>query len=338
MSAVHPVYAFVACILALAGTTGTVVARSAGATMQPAGEAPEPVMQPVVPPGLGEPEPPGPEQLAAPRPTVFELRVRSELGFSGDLRDEPGDVTIVRLGAGVGVAIPVRQYARLDVGLEYEYSNYAFSGATGFAPGFDSPWEDIHRETLSLRFSQQISARLSAFFGGTAGFSHEDGASLSDSLVLSGFSGVRYGLTEDVSISFGAVMVSQLEDGPLIYPLLGVDIALTDQLRLTNGGRLGLMLAYDAGSDLTFSLGGSYERREFRLRDDGPAPGGVGRDQRVPVAAGVAYRPTPRLSIEALGGAYLWQSYRLADSDNNTMADIDARPTPFMSLQVGYRF
>jgi hypothetical protein len=335
MLVARPISALFISTLAIAAAAGTTVAQS---SEQPPAPKPEPVAQPEVPPGPGQPPPAPPELLAAARPVTYQLRARSELGFSGSLRDEPGSVTIVRLGVGLGIAIPVRQYAQLDIGLDYEYSNYAFSNATSFAPGFDSPWEDIHRETLSLRFSQQQSAELGWFLGGSAGFAHEDGADLGDSLVASGFGGFRYVLNPKLSVSLGAVVVSQLEDSPLAYPLLGVDWKLSDQLRLTNAGRLGLTLAYDASRELTFSLGGWYDRREFRLRDDGPAPGGVGRDQRVPFAAGIAYRPTPHLSIEAAGGANLWQSYRLADADDNTIADIDARPTPFASFMVSYRF
>jgi hypothetical protein len=324
-------------LLAVTGLAAAAAAQPAGSSAPPA-EPQEPAAQPSIPPGPGEPPPPEPEAMEFQRPTVVQLRLRGELGFNASLRDEPGDVTVTRLGGSLGVAIPIRRAAQLDVGFDYEYSHYAFSDATTFVAGVESPWENIHRETLSLRFSQQQTSRLGWFIGGSIGFAHEEGASLSDSLVGSGFGGIRYALSERAFLSLGTVVVSQLEDGVLVYPLLGIDWRITDQFRLTNAGRLGITAAYDASEQLTFSVGASYDRREFRLRDSGPVPDGVGRDQRVPIAASVTYRPTPQISIEVAGGAYLLQSYRLSDADNNRLADIDARPTPFVWIQGGYRF
>jgi hypothetical protein len=131
---------------------------------------------------------------------------------------------------------------------------------------------------------------------------------------------------------------SQLEDSPILIPLPQIDWWLNERVRLTTGGRLGLTLAYAANEDLTFSIGGEYELREFRLRDDGAAPDGVGRDRRVPIAAGIGYRPTRQLSVELTGGAYLWQQFRLLDAGGNTLSEIDLKPTPFASIQVVYRF
>jgi hypothetical protein len=324
---------------ALAGIlTCCAAATVAGVDLQPESEPPEPVGQPVVPPGPGEPPPPTIEEMAAQRPIVFELKARGELGFNADFRDAPGDVTVTRLGAGFGAAIPVRQFGQLDIGLDYEFSDYRFSGATGFAAGFDSPWGSVHRETLTVRYGQRQSLQLAWFVGGSVGFSHESGADLSDSLVGSAYGCVRYALSESLSVGGGLVVWSQLEDSPILIPLPQIDWWLNERVRLTTGGRLGLTLAYAANEDLTFSIGGEYELREFRLRDDGAAPDGVGRDRRVPIAAGIGYRPTRQLSVELTGGAYLWQQFRLLDAGGNTLSEIDLKPTPFASIQVVYRF
>jgi hypothetical protein len=324
------------CVLlaALLGCAAAALAQEApGVQVEP-----EPAAQPVVPPGPGEPPPTAPAELLTPRPVTLEFKARGELGMNAALRDAPGDVTVTRLGAGLGIGIPVRRFAQLDVGLDYEFSHYAFSNATAFVPGIDSPWENIHREVVSLRFSQQQTMRLAWFVGGSIGFSHEEDADLGDSLIGSLYVGARLAMAENLFIGGGVVVWRQLEDDPLIFPLPGLDWWLTERFRLTTAGRLGLTAVYTASEAMTFSLGAEYDLREFRLRDDGPVPDGVGRDRRVPVTAGVSFRPAPRLSLDFTGGAHLWQRYRLLDSGGNTLAEIDARPSPFVGIQVGYRF
>lgn len=305
---------------------------------EPPNPSGEPPTQPLIPPGPGEPPPPTPEELITPRPVTFRIQTRGELSMNADFRDDAGDVTVNRVGAAFGVAIPVRQYAQLDVGLDYEFSHYAFSDALGFGIGAESPWERIHRETLSIRFSQQLALRTSAFIGGTAGFAHEEGAELSDSFTMAGFGGLRYAVTERAFVTLGLGISTRLEDSPRVFPLPGLDWRISNEVRLTTGGRLGLTLEYTASEQVRFTLGAAYEEREFRLRDNGPVPGGVGRDRRIPITAGFGFTPTPQLVIEVSGGAHLAQQFRLRDEAGNTIADLDAKPTPFAGLQVSYRF
>lgn len=292
--------------------------------------------QPAVDPEQGEA--PTPEQLRRERPIVYRIRATGELAMNSDLRDAPGDVTVSRVGAGVGVVIPVRQAAQIEFSIDYEFSHYAFSGATSFAAGFDSPWERMHREAVSVLFSQQETMDLSWSVGGIVGFAHEEGASISDSFTGAVLGGVRYRVAENVFIGGSAILVSTLEDGMMVIPAPAIDWRINERLRLSSGRRPGVTLDYLASDELTFSFGAGYEWREYRLRDDGPAPDGVARDRRVPIFAAVTYTPTPQLSIELSGGAFLLQRYRLLDNDGNRLADIDGKPVPFTGLQVSYRF
>src|SRR5262245_26765879 len=57
------------------------------------------------------------------------LQVSGEIGFAADFKDSGGDLSILRAGADVDVAIPV-EYAQLNLGFAYEHLRYEFNNTT----------------------------------------------------------------------------------------------------------------------------------------------------------------------------------------------------------------
>lgn len=285
-------------------------------------------------------QPPAVQPEAAPpeRPIRYSIRARGEMGFRSDLSDSPGDVSVSRAGVNVAAAIPVGQRGQLGVAFDYEFSSYDFEDATGFVPGVESPFGDIHRETISLSYAQQFSRRWSLVSGGSIGLSGEEGADTGESLFGSGYIGGRYSLSETVQAGFGLVFATQIEDDTLFLPLVMVDWQINERWSLSNDGKLGLTLAYAPSEAWRFSLGADYQTRDFRLDEDGPIPGGVGRDQRVPLTLGATFTPTPRVIIDLSVGVNLFQNYEVLDRNGVELADVDAEAAPFVGLQIGYRF
>jgi hypothetical protein len=290
-----------------------------------------------------QPEPAEEVKAAEPPPSGgrdvrFSISARGDLAFNTDLNDAMGDVTVTRIGADVGVTIPVVERAQFTIGLGYEHSNYDFHDATGLIAGTDDPFSDVNRETLSVSFYQQQTEQLGWLLGGSIGLSAEDGARMGKSVEGSVFAGIRYAISERMSVGIGANVASQIEDDALVWPLVTFDWQLSEQWRLSNEGRPGLTLSYAPNERWTFLLAGEYQHRNFRLDRDGPLPDGVGRDRRIPVMLGVRFQATPQLMIEGAVGEYFGQNLTIDDRDGNEIADVDLDATPFLGLKLTYRF
>jgi hypothetical protein len=292
-------------------------------------------------------EPPPPEPSAAeraktatpePESARFSLSVRGDLAFNADMHDGPGDVTVSRVGGDVGAVIPIGERARLTLGFDYEHSNYEFHDATGFIAGSDSPFREVNRETLSGSYYQQQTQRLGWLAGGSIGFTAEDGADLGKAVEGTVFGGVRYAVTERFFVGGGVYVGTQLEDNPYVWPLITLDWQISERWRLSTEGRPGVTLSYSPSERWTIYLAGEYQYRDFRLDRHGPAPSGVGRDRRVPLMLGVRFEPNRQLSLEGGAGVYFAQNFEILDSGGNKLVDKDVDATPFVQLELTYRF
>src|SRR5205807_396148 len=125
------------------------------------------------------------------------------------------------------------------------------------------------------------------------------------------FGGVRYALSEKLIVGIGAGVRTRIEDNPFFFPLPMLTWQISEQWKLSTGGRPGLTLSYSPLESLTISLSGAYEYRDFRLDHNGPIPDGVGRETRIPIILGVAYTPTKRISLEAGIGYALGQNIQV---------------------------
>jgi len=316
---------------------------SLAAVAQPPGVAAEPegdgtTIPPVVSATQPTPAPaPAAEPVFDPNRFYFTASGVGEATFRTNLDDNPGDVAIYRIGAGLGVAGPLRERLRLGVNLDSEFSWYDFRDAAGLVPGADDPISDAYRLTLRSQLVVIESENRSWFIGGIVQSSGEPGADFDDTITGGGFAGVRYRLRDDLALSFGLGATSRLEDSVLIVPLFGVEWKLSDTVTLSTEA-LGAALNARLNDDWWFTLRGGWEFREYRLDSDGPLPDGVFTDTRVPIGVGFSYRPSQAVSIDLLGGAVVWQEFRVQDSDGHELTEINGDPTGFVRLSARITF
>jgi hypothetical protein len=306
-------------------------------------QQPEPAPEkPPEQPAAAQPSPPPatPEQPPAPaeRPVTVKFHLRSELGFESDFSDAPGKVSVLRAGGDVDVGIPVGMYAQLNLGVDFEHSNYDFHNATGLVPGTDNPFDTIERTALKARFAQHLSREWSYLVGGTAALSFEEGADVGQSLQGVLYGAPTYALSDKLSIGAGVVVSTRLEDNALVLPLVILDWDVAEHWNLSNNGELGLTLAYSPNERWSFSVGGHFEYRDFRLDEHGPLPNGVGRDSRWPVAFTVMYKPTARTTLEADVGVYVAQRIEVLDANGTSISDQDINAAPYLKFALGFRF
>jgi hypothetical protein len=264
----------------------------------------------------------------------FSVRLRAdgEHAFTSNV-DEAGDVSITRATGELSFDFKIFDQTRMGLDWKSERSWYNFDGATGFAAGFDAPWGDTQQHEVGLSFLGRVDDNWGWFARGFVNSSFEDDADFGDSITGGGGGGAQYRFSDTFALSGGLLVVSRLEDQVAVFPLIGIDWKITDTLKLESRG-LGARLSSTLSDAATLYLQGGYETRDFRLDDEGAAPGGVGRDRRVPIFVGLDYAFEKSVTLGLRAGVYAWNEYRLEDQGGVKLSELDGDPQPFVGLSV----
>jgi len=137
---------------------------------------------------------------------------------------------------------------------------------------------------------------------------------------------------------------SRLEDSSRIFPILAIDWNITDRWNLSTGRGLaasqgpGLMLSYKLNEDWSLGLAGRYEDIEFRLDNEGPAAGGVGRDQSMPVVFMAILEPSKKFSLSVFAGIELNGTLKLKDALGDVVEESDYDPAALFGATFEIRF
>lgn len=274
----------------------------------------------------------GPDPLAK-----FSFSVRGEGSFvaAADL-DGTGDVSVVRVGPTLGIRYAEEDRWAADLSFGMEFSSYDFSGATGIVAGGD-PAGDFAEYSVGGRYSAKIDEQWWWFAGGRASWAGEESEDLGDGFTGAGTVGATYALSDTLTIGLGVAVRSRIEDDAIVYPLPVIDWRISDEWRLATADN-GVRLSYAPFTDWTFFAAGGWESREFRLLDSGPIPGGVLRDDRVPLVLGAVWAPNDHIEVEASAGISLLNSYEFLDAAGNDIADPDSDGAPMAGLSAKIRF
>lgn len=268
----------------------------------------------------------------------FSLEGRGELGFDADL-DEDGDgsVSVTRIGASFNARYRASERVGIGLGAGAEYSFYDFDGYETVAGGGD-PIDDAFLYQVTPTLSYRASEQWTLIGGAILRWAGEEDADAGDSFTGGGLGVVNYHASDSLTIGFGFIVASRLEDDTVFIPALSIDWAINDRWRLSNEGRPGLTLSYKATDRLTLLLDGAYESRDFRLSDDNPIPGGAMKDTRVPIALGARWRALENLLLTGRVGVYAYQNYEFRNAASTEVDDIDVDPSMFVTLEAQVTF
>ena len=229
--------------------------------------------------------------------------------------------------------------ASAGLSLSYGTLNYDFDATS------TQPWDNVNDIRLSSPVRFPMGARSNALVVPQVRWDYENDAEASDGYTYGVFAGVSWRINDRLTIgpAFGAY--SQLEDDDAeIFPALLVDWEIADRWRLSTGGGLGatqgpgLTLSYAATDALSLSLSARYESLQFRLDDDGLAPGGVGTDESLPVVVSVGYAPNPRFSVSAFVGAEFEGELTLDDASGTEVSSQTYDTAPIAGVSLRLRF
>jgi hypothetical protein len=275
------------------------------------------------------------------RQIMFNIRGGHAYQFRASI-NSGGGFSSSRLDASFTAISDITPDVNVRFTFGYEFDSYSFRGTTGF--GGLNPWDDIHTIGFGIIFGANLTDDLRLFAGPVFQFSAESGASFSDGFIGGGVFGASYQITPDLRLGAGIGVVSQLGRSVRPYPIITVDWAITEQLRLsshtsTNAvGDTGLELIYNWGGGIETAIGGAYRWRRFRLDDGGPVSEGIGEHVSYPFWVRLTYHLNRHVSINLFGGAVFEGRVRLMNSGGTTVARSDYDPAGLIGISGSIRF
>ena len=281
------------------------------------------------------------------RPMVFRLNARGLHYFRADLDEDAtnsGDVSVSRFGLLPSLEVPIGDVSSLTFSGEFTYSFYDFDG-TGIFLDDNELMEDAYEAGLSVNWGSSLGGNWTYFLGGGARLSAEAGADVSESWTWRAFGGIGYRISERFVLGGGVAVSSELEDDVLIVPLITAFYQIDDKWMLTAGGgpaaagrTLGGTLTWQATPDVGVSFTAAWDRREFRLDDDGPIPDGVMTDSRVDFVLGLNWAVADGVFLRIEGGVSAFQEYEFQDEDGADVLDTDTDPAGFVGGGLVFEF
>lgn len=262
----------------------------------------------------------GLEEMEQPQVETV-LRVTPGYTFMADAdydHSRYGDLSVWRIDVPVRYTIKMEP-GDLTLGAFYEHSEYNFDdlfGANGPSTAqfntlaFDMVWKSMLNDNWGY------------FVYGAMGFSAWTKTTFVDGLTGTGAAGVRYVWSENLSLGLGLAVASQMEDDPMVLPVIALNWQIDDRwnLAVLNGAKI----SYDVTGDKKFlvDLGAKYQRREYRVRSDSALI-----EKMISAEVGATYNFSPKFGVRGFVGVAAGRNleYR-QDDDKVDDEDVDAAP------------
>lgn len=259
-----------------------------------------------------------------------------------DLEDDKGGFAVDRWFLGAGVTFSWDPRTSIGASIGGGRTIYEFNDETTFGGG--EPWGTVEDTRLSLTGRFGFGEKGVVFIIPTVRLNGEKGASNSDSRTWGLFGAVAWRLNKDLTIGPGIGMFSRLEDGTRFFPVLAIDWNMSERWNLSTGRGLassvgpGLTLSYKLNDDWSFGLTGRYEDLEFRLDNEGPAAGGIGRDQSIPLVLSTKLTPNRRMDFSFFAGLEFGGKLKLKNAMDVVVDETKYDPAPIFGGTFEFRF
>lgn len=281
-------------------------------------------------------------QASGKRPVKATLDLWGDATGESDFDGDNGTVQTSRLGADFEVAIPIRERSQLTVLAGTSALFYDFGGDSGF--GAADPWDTVLEHTVGIGFSTQATDKWSYGVRGFVRSSGEQDADFSDSVIYGIGGGAEYQFNDKFRAGPGIAVITQLEDDPLIIPIITFAWEIADRwsasTRIGTGSGIGFGagISYEATETLSILAGGGYQSHRFRLDDQDIAPEGVGESTGFPLLLGVKWQAHPQVSFTVRGGMVFAREFSLDDQDGDEIQEVDADSTPILGATLHFDF
>lgn len=271
-------------------------------------------------------------------------KTRFSLTFGGtwigktDLDASPGEVGIARVGTRLGVSHKLSDTIGLSFGVGAEHSVYDFDSASGLVAGTSDPFDDATIVTISLGAQIQSGERNAWFVTGLVRSAGESGAPFDDTITGGGIVGFQHRFSESLTLGIGVVVESRLEDDAYVIPVPVIHWQINERWSLETGEEANLRLAYAPSDRWSFGAEVAWERREFRLDDQGPLPSGVAEERSIPLGVFARFTPNANIVLDARVGSTFGGELKLNSAAGVRVAKDDIDPAIFAGLNFIVRF
>lgn len=272
-------------------------------------------------------------------PWSFDIEGGFAAQQEADFSDAAGGFSVDRefISAGLDYRWSFRDSVGVSIG--GGNADYDFSGTVGAAP-----WGKIEDRRISFSGRFALGETGSIFIIPTLRLNGESDARSSDSRSWGVMGGVAWRLDENLTIGPGIGVFGRIEDSTRVFPILLIDWNIGERWNLSTGRGLaasqgpGLTLSYRLAEAWSLRLTGRYEEIQFRLGDRGPAPGGVGTDQAIPLVLGAAWEPNPSVALSVFAGMEFGGGLELKDAAGRVLWTQDYDPAPLLGATFAFRF
>lgn len=278
-------------------------------------------------------------QPAAPGEVSLSF-VASALGQRETSLDEGGRFNWSGTDASVAVKRQFTRAVSAGINARLASERWSFKGAAlGAAP----PWKDLLRPSIGADVSWALAPDMALFAGPQLEWSYESGARTSKALSYGGVFGVTKVFSPTLFIGLGAGAFHQI-DRTRFFPFVIVNWEINEHWRLSNplqagpAGGAGLELAWTPSPDWEAAAGFAVREFRFRLRDDGPVPGGLGQNEGTPVFARVTRKFGPVAQIDLYAGWVTAGQLKLKNASGRTVQASDFKPAPLLAISGSFEF
>jgi hypothetical protein len=261
---------------------------------------------------------------------------------SADLKDSEGSFSVNRWFASMGVTYAWNPRNSIGLAVGGGNAKYDFEALTGFGGG--SPWEEIEDTRISLIGRFGFGRNGSIILVPTARYNGEKDSKTSDGRTYGLFAAAAWRINKGLTIGPGIGVFSRLEDGTRVFPIVVIDWDIGERWNLATGRGLaasqgpGLTLSYKLGDTWSLGVAGRYENIEFRLAEDGPIPGGVGRDQSIPLVAMARWDPNPVIGLSIFAGMEFSGKLKLKNALDEVLEESSYDPAPVFGATFELNF
>ena len=233
-----------------------------------------------------------------------------------------------------------RQFAA-GLDLRYDFERWKFAGPGAF--GDAAPWGDINRPSLGIKLAYQHAPDLAVFVAPQIEWDYESGASVGNAQNFGAVVGVTKVFSPTLVLGVGAGVFRQIDETK-VFPFVIVRWQIDDRWRIGNpvqagpAGGAGLELAYALDANWELAGGGTYREYRFRLKDDGPVPGGIGENKGIPLFARLSRKIGQKGRVDLYAGAVVGGRLEVTSADGNTTISSDYRAAPLFGLTAALDF
>jgi len=277
-----------------------------------------------------------------PSPWQFKIEGGGAHQSQVDLKDSEGGFTVDRWFVSAGVDYGWSRRDSVGVSVGAGRSDYEFDEDTLLGGGL--PWNKIEDQRLSFTGRFGFGETGSMIIVPSVRLNKESDASSSDARSYGLLAAAFWRINETLTIGPGIGVFSRLEDSTRVFPILAIDWTFAEKWSLSTGRGLaasqgpGLTLSYQMTPNWSLGLTGRYEDVEFRLDDEGPAPGGIGRDQSFPLVLSARLDAEPNFGVSVFAGVELGGTLTLLDQFDTEIQESDYDPAALFGATFEFRF